>query len=410
MNGELRIPKKIKVWAEELPRLAELIDSEYGEALTKAYEELNTDVLYQSFTHGQGHIERTMLFGALIAQNEGLSAQDTAMLLKCCSYHDIGRVDDSYDLDHGIRSARMIGEGPLRALFDDCALAQAAISAHAVPDSDGKKFADAYGKTDPERLARITACLKDADNLDRVRIYDLDIRHLRHELSKKMEPLAEAIFAKYIAVPTVLCYGDSNTYGYNSSTCSRYPDYMRWPDVLQRKLGSGYKVIAEGLNGRTTAYPKWGLDYKSGLYALKPVLESHYPVDTVIFMLGTNDCAAALNLNAETVCASMENLALTAKSFLRELQGYEPQIILIAPPPIEESVFEGPFFEEMNEKSLTTSAAIPALYEEMAEKNGFDFLNLAGVLHFSKIDSEHLTPFDHHRLAGMLMRFFKEED
>jgi len=53
---------------------------------------------------------------------------------------------------------------------------------------------------------------------------------------------------------TVLCYGDSNTWGYDPATQSRYPREVRWPRVLRKELGDGYLVIEEGLNGRTTVW------------------------------------------------------------------------------------------------------------------------------------------------------------
>ncbi|MBC7238193.1 MAG: hypothetical protein H5T69_20305, partial [Chloroflexi bacterium] len=52
----------------------------------------------------------------------------------------------------------------------------------------------------------------------------------------------------------ILCFGDSNTWGYSPHSKTRYPEEIRWPCVLQRELGEGYHVIAEGLNGRTTVW------------------------------------------------------------------------------------------------------------------------------------------------------------
>ncbi|PIE03981.1 MAG: hypothetical protein CSA76_06665, partial [Spirochaetales bacterium] len=54
---------------------------------------------------------------------------------------------------------------------------------------------------------------------------------------------------------TVLCYGDSNTWGYNPlSPGSRHPHEKRWTTVLQRELGGSFLVIPEGQNGRTTVW------------------------------------------------------------------------------------------------------------------------------------------------------------
>ena len=53
---------------------------------------------------------------------------------------------------------------------------------------------------------------------------------------------------------TILCYGDSLTWGYSAVGPSRHAYEDRWPSVLQAELGGGVRVIAEGLNGRTTAF------------------------------------------------------------------------------------------------------------------------------------------------------------
>ena len=55
----------------------------------------------------------------------------------------------------------------------------------------------------------------------------------------------------------VLCFGDSNTYGYDPAgmrdgTAVRYAQDVRWCGVAQRDLGEGWHLIEEGLNGRTT--------------------------------------------------------------------------------------------------------------------------------------------------------------
>ena len=64
---------------------------------------------------------------------------------------------------------------------------------------------------------------------------------------------------------TILCYGDSNTYGYNPVTGGRWPEDIRWTGRLQQLLGDEYKVIEEGCNGRTTMYKAPGEGWKSGL-------------------------------------------------------------------------------------------------------------------------------------------------
>lgn len=403
MENVLIIPRRIKRWALESREIASLLTSAYGTALLEAYRDLDCDLLYKSVTHGVGHIERTMLFGAMIARNEHLSETDTRDVLLCCSYHDIGRIDDRYDLEHGKRSAEKIRESEgLRSLFSYPEEAMAAIHSHAVPDGETEGIPEIYGVKDPGKYALLTACLKDADNIDRVRIYDLDETFLRFEGTRQMVPLAWWVLDEYLRTHTVLCFGDSNTFGYNPRTGGRYPSYFRYPSILARFLGEDYTVINEGLNGRTTAFPLNGLEWLSGLYAIRPVLAAHCPVDTLVLMLGTNDCAASLALSADEIARGMEKLIRAAQEILLEKQGTLPRIILVCPPHIEESVWKGPFAEDMDRNSLKASAALPGLYEELARRTGCEFLNLDGVIQFSELDSEHLRPFDNYRLAGML--------
>lgn len=408
MNNELIIPKRINKWAEANPRIKELTESAYGTLLKEAYEMLDTSVLYKSLGHGIAHIERTMLFGALIAQNFSLNAENTRELLLCCSYHDIGRLDDSYDVDHGMRSAQMISECYINGLFNHSNASKCAIAAHSIPDTEMRECSSLFGNTELEYFNSIAPLLKDADNLDRVRICDLDTRHLRSESSKEMAELAEWILLEYTKKYTVVCYGDSNTYGYNPKNGLRYPESVRWTSILQEYLGQEYDVINEGLNGRTTAYKKSGSVWKSGLYSLESVLASDRPVDCVVFMLGTNDCAAELDLDAEQICGSMEKLIDRSRELLKELQGYEPSVILVAPPEIRESVFSGKFADEMNEKSIAVSSRIPALYRKLAKKSDCIFCDLSEKTQFSDLDSEHLDPRGHFILAFSLGKIIKE--
>ncbi len=98
---------------------------------------------------------------------------------------------------------------------------------------------------------------------------------------------------------TVLCYGDSLTWGYSPDGSGRHALKDRWPQVLQTELGNNVHVIADGLNGRTTAYD----DHLSGFErnaakTLTTALGTHFPLDLVIIMLGTNDMKHVLCGNA----------------------------------------------------------------------------------------------------------------
>ncbi len=99
-------------------------------------------------------------------------------------------------------------------------------------------------------------------------------------------------------IKTILCYGDSNTYGYVPETGMRYPRDIRYPGRLQNLFGEEYTVIEEGCNGRTTIHDDPIDGWKNGLDYLKPCLNSHKPIDIVILMLGSNDLKITFHLTA----------------------------------------------------------------------------------------------------------------
>ena len=90
----------------------------------------------------------------------------------------------------------------------------------------------------------------------------------------------------------VLCFGDSNTYGYDPVRDGRYGPDERYPMVLQSLLGPGWAVAEEGLPGRTAVFDDPITEGMNGLRLINPILMSHAPLDTVTIMLGTNDCKA----------------------------------------------------------------------------------------------------------------------
>ena len=107
---------------------------------------------------------------------------------------------------------------------------------------------------------------------------------------------------------TILCYGDSNTYGYNPVNGLRYPKDVRWTGVLQKLLGEQYAVIEEGCNGRTTVFEDIAEPWKAGLGYLKPCLNTHKPIDFVIMMLGSNDLKRMFHASAKEIADGAEQL------------------------------------------------------------------------------------------------------
>lgn len=157
---------------------------------------------------------------------------------------------------------------------------------------------------------------------------------------------------------TILCYGDSNTWGYNPDGTGRYPKHIRWTSVLQNELGNDYDVIPEGLNGRTTVWddPVRG-EYRNGKKYLLPCLHTHKPIDLVILFLGSNDLKYRFNVNSNEIAQSIEMLANIIEKSETGPNMSSPEILVIIPPPIltpngiKTSDYLAPEFEKAVRKS-----------------------------------------------------------
>lgn len=207
---------------------------------------------------------------------------------------------------------------------------------------------------------------------------------------------------------TVLCYGDSNTYGYVPETGMRYPRDVRYPGRLQMLLGDDHTVIEEGCNGRTTIHDDPIDGWKNGLDYLKPCLNSHKPVDIVIMMLGSNDLKDTFHMSAKDIAEGAGVLVKVIKDFTAEKQGFIPKIILVSPPEIGEGIKSSPFYGAFYEDAIERSRQFPEHYRAVAEDLGCIFFNAAEYIRPSEYDSLHLTPEGHRILAEKLYGLIKE--
>jgi len=195
---------------------------------------------------------------------------------------------------------------------------------------------------------------------------------------------------------SVLCYGDSNTWGYDPATLDRFPRDVRWTGVLRRELGDGYLVIEEGLNGRTTVWDDPIEGYKNGKKYLIPCLETHRPVDLVIIMLGTNDLKMRFSVSAYDIANGAGVLVDIVQKSAAGPNGRAPQVLLIAPPPL--ATLTGGFAE------MFTGAPAKALrfaeeYSRVAQEKGCHFLDAGSVIVSSDLDGIHFEAGEHAKLG-----------
>lgn len=205
----------------------------------------------------------------------------------------------------------------------------------------------------------------------------------------------------------IVCFGDSNTWGYDAVTGGRYPDDVRWTGGLQKALGESYTIIEEGLCGRTTVLEDPLNEGMCGLAYLYPCLMSHAPVDCLVIMLGTNDCKERFHMTSRNIADGMKRLVKKAGTVPAWRE--ETKILAIAPGAIEKECESSPAGPEMGVCS-DRSKELAVFYRQMAEETGCDFLDAGEVVRMNRIDFMHLDEESHGRLAARLADYFRKEE
>lgn len=190
---------------------------------------------------------------------------------------------------------------------------------------------------------------------------------------------------------TALCFGDSNTYGADASRGGRFPPDVRWPGVLAARLGAGWRVIEEGLGGRTTVHDDPFLPHCNGLSYLAPCLHSHAPLDLVVLFLGLNDMKPRFGLSASDVARGVAVLVEHVLGSEAGADGGSPRVLVLGLPrlgPLDES-------DDQVEGLAVKAERFPGLLRETTGLLGVDFLDLASVAAFSDADPRHLDAAGH---------------
>lgn len=199
---------------------------------------------------------------------------------------------------------------------------------------------------------------------------------------------------------TILCYGDSNTWGWvaNKAGAERYDEHTRWPGVMRDLLGDDYAVAENALGARTANLdePRPELPLRNGLQMLPIALEIAAPIDILIFMIGTPDLKPLFNVTPESIAEGMRKNIETAKSF-KAVNGRSPQqIIIIAPPIINDAAeFASKAYANAHDKSV----ALVNLYRKLAYETNCLFIDSNDFVQVDPTEGVHISKESHHKLG-----------
>jgi lysophospholipase L1-like esterase len=195
---------------------------------------------------------------------------------------------------------------------------------------------------------------------------------------------------------TVLCFGDSNTWGYvPGSDGERFPPGVRWASRLATALGGEWDVIAEGLNGRTATMDSPVADGRNGLTYLMPCLHSHMPLDIVVIYLGTNDAGDRYSLPAETVAGAVGRLVRVVRTSEAGPNSSAPEVLVVCPPPFGQLDPDGSFAN-----AGAKSRQLGRWFAEVCRELNCELLDLNGIAAYSDLDGIHLEAEGHAAVAA----------
>ena len=191
----------------------------------------------------------------------------------------------------------------------------------------------------------------------------------------------------------VLCFGDSNTFGYIPVSGKRYDKNTRWTGILTQKLSPDYEVTEAGGNNRNGFTDSKDGDIFTG-YKILPKYLSEKP-DIVVLAIGINDVQKFYKPKLQDI----ENgLTLMSKTILDS----SASLIILAPPILNEDVLKGNFVILFDEGSVELSKSLPNIYKTVAQKLNCSFIDLNEYVKPSTSDGLHYLPESHKIIADLV--------
>lgn len=187
----------------------------------------------------------------------------------------------------------------------------------------------------------------------------------------------------------ILCFGDSLTWGADAASGGRHALEDRWPNALAHALGNDVHVVAEGLNGRTTAFDDHTADcVRNGVKILPTLLESHQPLDLVIVLLGTNDLKHMIAGTASSSATGIKRIVSLIRHHAYRDGADVPEILIVAPPKFSQTANTdvGAMFTD----GMAQSAMLPSLLCDLADDLGCGFYDANSVAETTPLDGIHM--------------------
>ena len=190
----------------------------------------------------------------------------------------------------------------------------------------------------------------------------------------------------------VLCFGDSNTFGFIPESGKRYDKNTRWSGILTQLAAEKFEIIEAGCNNRT-AFTDNPAGFEQTGYKVLPTLLNK-DLDCVILAIGVNDLQIFYNPTLEEIENGMRRLV----DIVRE-HCPKAEIILVSPARLTDNIFNGYFRAMFDKMSIEKSLYLSEIYESIAKEKNCRFADWDKIVTVSPKDGLHLEPDAHKKIA-----------
>lgn len=200
----------------------------------------------------------------------------------------------------------------------------------------------------------------------------------------------------------ILCYGDSNTFGFNPENQARYDADTRWSGILKNHFKKEFEVKEEGLCDRNGF-----VNHPNGfLYSA----QRHFPkliakIDDIaytILAVGTND----LQFRYDT---SMKSIELGLEYLIRIAQEKSQNVIVLAPVLLPDEVKKGNFAYQFDDSSILKSRKALKVYKRLSQILHYQYIDINKITKPSEIDGLHYDIESHRQIAQALIKSIEEQ-
>ena len=201
----------------------------------------------------------------------------------------------------------------------------------------------------------------------------------------------------------ILCYGDSNTFGYIPKTQKRYDINSRWSGILKTHFANTFEIIEDGVCDRNAFVSHKNGTLLSSQKYFPALMTKFDTIEYSILAVGTNDLQTQYDIDLETIEKGLEFLVKTASEKSKN-------IIVLSPVALTEKVKQGYFSYQFDDSSIAKVEKVLNIYKNHASILKYQYLDVNKITAPSDYDGLHYDRDAHQKIANALINIIEKSN